>query len=394
MTFRKKILYTIIIQIFFYLLITLPGKAQAQNKLTLDGYLKFMNTNMFQDVGNPWYIENMLHNRLNINYYATDHFTAGMGIRNRFIYGDLVQNYPGYKSMVEADMGYLNALTGNLIEDTSYVFTSSIDRLWLEYVYGNLNVKLGRQRINWGQTMAWNPNDIFNTYSFFDFDYEERPGSDALRVQYYTGYTALAEAAIKIDSAENITAAGLYRFNKWGYDIQFLGGMLNSSDWLAGTGWSGNIWDMGFSGEISYFRPKKHFEDTSGYFMTSLSLNYMFTNALMIQAEYLYNEFAGTMNIADFTQYYVMPLSVKTVSFSKHSWFANISYPFHPLLNGTFSGMYFYDDNIKGFFVGPSLEYSLQNNLSTSLYGQWFDLDMGKTEQTFTFLFLRFRWSF
>ena len=34
----------------------------------------------------------------------------------------------------------------------------------------------GRQRINWGQTFVWNVNDVFNAYSYFDFDYKERPG--------------------------------------------------------------------------------------------------------------------------------------------------------------------------------------------------------------------------
>lgn len=33
--------------------------------------------------------------------------------------------------------------------------------------------------------MAWNPNDWFNTYNYFDFDYEERPGTDAIRVRVY-----------------------------------------------------------------------------------------------------------------------------------------------------------------------------------------------------------------
>ena len=36
--------------------------------------------------------------------------------------------------------------------------------------------------------LVWNPNDLFNAFSFVDFDYEERPGSDALRIQKYTGY--------------------------------------------------------------------------------------------------------------------------------------------------------------------------------------------------------------
>ena len=50
-----------------------------------------------------------------------------------------------------------------------------------------MGLRIGRQRINWGVNLAWNPNDLFNAYSLIDFDYQERPGSDAIRFQYYMG---------------------------------------------------------------------------------------------------------------------------------------------------------------------------------------------------------------
>ncbi len=92
-------------------------------------------------------------------------------------------------------------------------------------IMDKFQVTLGRQRINWGQTFVWNPNDIFNAYSYFDFDYIERPGSDAVRLQYFPSSSSVAEFAVKVDDENDITAAGLYRFNKWGYDIQFLAGL-------------------------------------------------------------------------------------------------------------------------------------------------------------------------
>ena len=46
-----------------------------------------------------------------------------------------------------------------------------------------------------------------------------------------------------------------YRFNKWGYDIQFLAGYSNSSDIVAGAGWSGSIGSVSFRGEASWFQP-------------------------------------------------------------------------------------------------------------------------------------------
>ena len=63
----------------------------------------------------------------------------------------------------------------------------TFDRLFIEWNKEKWNIRIGRQRINWGINLAFNPNDIFNAYNFLDFDYEERPGVDAARVQYYYG---------------------------------------------------------------------------------------------------------------------------------------------------------------------------------------------------------------
>ena len=110
-------------------------------------------------------------------------------------------------------------MSWNIFDKQSFLFNTTIDRLWLDLHYNKFQVTIGRQRINWGQTFVWNPNDIFNAYSFFDFDYVERPGSDAVRLQYFPSSSSAAELAVKVDDENDITAAGLYRFNRWGYDI-------------------------------------------------------------------------------------------------------------------------------------------------------------------------------
>ena len=102
-----------------------------------------------------------------------------------------------------------------------------LDRLYLDYVKGNLEVRLGRQRVNWGINTVWNPNDIFNAFTFTDFDYEERPGSDALRVKYYTGFASSIEIAVKaFDRKEDAVGGILWKFNKWNYDFQALVGIM------------------------------------------------------------------------------------------------------------------------------------------------------------------------
>jgi hypothetical protein len=319
--------------------------------------------------------------------------TFALDMRNRFIYGDLVRFIPDYANSIESDNGYLNFLTNNITDGSSFVLNTAFDRAYLELNLNKWVVTVGRQRINWGQSFAWNPNDIFNSYSFFDFDYEERPGSDAVRIQYYPNYTSVAEAAIKIDKDNNITAAGLYRFNKWSYDIQVMGGIIDSSDYVIGAGWSGSIWNFGFNGEASYFHPQKNFSDSTGIAIISAGLSYMFDNSLNISIEGNYNGYFDKLNLTSFNDLYFIPLSVKTTSYSEFSWFGQVSYPIHPLLTGNISVMY-YPSLGNGYFLMPSLAYSVSDNFEFALYGQRFEGTFGNQYDKMTMLFMRFRYSF
>lgn len=368
-------------------------KQSAFSNMELNGYVKYMNTVMFNSIDSVWLVDNLVHNRLNYNWYLSDNLTFSAGMRNRLVYGDLLKYIPGYSDSFEDDNGFLNFLTHNISDGSSYVLTTTFDRSYFEYNTNNWSITLGRQRINWGQSFAWNPNDIFNSYSFFDFDYEERPGSDALRVQYYPNFTSVAEAAIKIDKDNNVTAAGLYRFNKWSYDFQMIGGIMDTTDYVVGAGWSGSIWDFGFNGELTYFHPQENFSDSTGVVILTTGLSYMFSNSLNISLEGNYNGYFDKMNISGFNDLYFMPLSVKTTSYSKFSWFGQITYPIHPLLNATVAAMYFPSLG-NGYFLMPSLAYSASNNFECSLYGQWFEGKFGGQYDKMTMLFLRFRYSF
>jgi hypothetical protein len=375
-----------------FLLLFSFSPAQESGSVQLNGYVKYMNTVMDTEAS-TFFNESMFHNRLDFRWYPGGPLSAGVSVRNRLIYGDFVESFPSYPDLISRDYGYLHKLTRNIVEEDSYLLNTSVDRFWVNYRYENFEARLGRQRINWGQAFVWNPNDIFNAYSFFDFDYEEKPGSDALRLMYYPSYTSTAELAVKVNKADEVTAAGYYRFNQWGYDFQLLGGVLNDDEYVAGMGWSGNIKGAGFSGEMTYIRPDRNFRDTTGLLLASASFSYMFDNSLYLQMEGYYNGNYKNMDLGSFTSYYYRPLTVKTLSFSEYSWFAQASYPIHPLLDGTLALMYYPD--INGWFINPSLRYSLTDNLQLSAFAQLFEGKFtGGAQEKINFLFFRFKWSF
>jgi hypothetical protein len=196
----------------------------------LNGYITTMESAMFDTLSNTILFENLLHNRLNFKAYIGGKVTFAAEVRNRLFTGDMVKTMGrAYSEMTGRDQGLVD-MSWNILNENSFFLNTTVDRLWLDINFNKFQARIGRQRINWGQTFVWNPNDIFNAYSFFDVDYAERPGSDAIRLQYYPSSSSSVELAAKMDSDNDVTVAGLGRFNKWGYDIQMIAGYSNSSD--------------------------------------------------------------------------------------------------------------------------------------------------------------------
>ena len=381
---KKAFLIFIFISLFVFNLFA--QEEEKEKKYSLDGYLTNMQSvMMFDGIDGNWTNDNLIHNRLNFSWFPSDYFTINIGARTRFFSGDQIKYTPGYADNMEQDNGIID-LNRNLFSEQSFLLNSQIDRAYISFEKGNLNVSLGRQRINWGRSFVWNSNDIFNSYSFFDFDYPEKPGSDALRIQYYTSATSSAELVVKADSTKKVSAAGLYKFAAGGYDFQIMGGMINEQDYVIGTGWEGNIKSISFKGEASYLHPKENFEDTTGVFVASTLFSYFFENSLMLQFEFLYNQQSETAN---FSTYLSRPLTVKNLSFTEYSIFGNISYPVTPLLSATLSGMYY--PGINGYYIGPSLSYSLAENLDFAFIAQTFRIkDLNDLKLSFAFLQLKY----
>jgi hypothetical protein len=363
---------------------------EERKKITIQGYISSLQNVMFDSINNKWTTENLLHNRINLKWYPNEYLTGVLELRNRFIFGESISNNPDASSTYEQDYGFLD-MTKNLAKGNSYILNSSIDRLNLTYEKGKFKATLGRQRINWSQTLVWNPNDIFNAYSFFDFDYVERPGSDALRLQYYNTEVSSTEMAFKLNNQKKITAAAYYKFNAFEYDFQLIGGVLNNEDYVIGTGWSGAIKTISFRGELSYFRPIENFTKKSGEVLASVGADFTFGNSFMLMAEYL---FCGTKinDSLSFLKFYNAPLTVKNLSFVKHNLILQLSYPFTPLVNSSLSCMYF--PGINGYYIGPSISYSVAQNLEASFYFQSFGGKISGQKQKFNLAFIRIRFSF
>ncbi len=384
-------------RLFFLFGFLIPLLASAQQTVDLSGYVKELFMYYRPDQQIPGLERNSLttntiHNRLNFKWYASSQLTVVAEMRNRLLFGSLVKEYPAYQSVVDVDRGYFD-LSFVPAEGNGWFLHSMFDRAYLDWFSGNWQITAGRQRVNWGMNLVWNPNDVFNSYSYFDFDYEERPGTDALRIQYYTGMTSSAELVYQIGKNEDEMAlSGLYRFSQWNYDIQFICGWVGT-DYIVGTGWAGDIKGAGFRGEITHFIPKNDEVDSETAAVASISADYTFPNSLYVHSSVLYNSHGKTGKAGGMDPFFNNDLSAKYLSFAQYSLFGQCSYPVTPLLSASLSGIA--NPNDGSWYFGPAFTYSLQNNLELMATGQLFFGDQG-TEfgDIGQLLFGRLKWSF
>ena len=338
---------------------------------------------------NIWW-QMLAHNRLTANWQITEHLSVEAGMRNRFIIGSEAMIDP---EGISNDPGWIN-LSWNWAKGKSIIGNTSFDRLYVSFEKNNWKVQAGRQRINWGQTLVWNPNDIFNTYSFFDFDYPERSGCDALRTTYYHSATSSSELAVSVNYDNKVSTAFLHRWNKNNVDYQLIVGEQTETDFVFGGALTSDFEGLNIRSEISYFHPTKNLTDTSGIVAISLGADYIFSNSLMLQTEVLYNNVSKTFSNSGLMALYSAPLSAKYLSICDWNIFANASYPVTPLLNGSLSAMYFVD--VQSYYAGLSLDYSVIENLEFSFIIQYFaSLDNSKLgDMQIFFGFARLKYSF
>lgn len=394
----------------------LCGKTQAQDTtdvkpkrkfkdiVQISGYIKNLNIVSFSPnplIGNS--DEHFLHNRLNFRIYPVKGLSIGAEFRNRFFYSGRTAETPSVKQQMDMDPGLID-MSWNIGNDNNPVhLNSTMDRLWIAYGNDKIDLRIGRQRINWGINTAWNPNDIFNAYSFVNFDYEERPGTDAARFQYFGKNMSGFEIAVAPrKNWKEATTAFMYKFNAKSYDFQFIVGQYRT-DITAGFGFAGNAGNAGLKGEIQWFGPYEGFTDSTHVVTGSVGADYSFSNSLYINGAVLFNsngiDNSDPLKLATF--FSGSALTAKNLMPTKYNGFLMLSYPITPLIGSSLAVIYGYGPHL--LLLNPGLTYSLSANCEILLAGQLFfsdfpELKNGALENRYQNLsnsvFLRLKYSY
>ncbi|SMO51881.1 hypothetical protein [Fodinibius sediminis] len=368
-----------------------PVIAQEKNvDVDLSGYLKELGQLALDNNLATVRYNNIIHHRLETDWSLSRHFSFQLDMRNRLMNGYNVLYQPGYDRLLEKDQGYLD-LSWVPIHTSRTLLHTQIDRMHLTYQDGDYEAALGRQRLNWAKTFVWSPNDLFNNFAYLDFDYEERPGTDALSFQYSWDFASSIHIAFQFaDRSKDLVAAIMLREHWQTYDWQFIAGQYHNQLALGG-GWAGYIGDAGFKGEIAYFQPEAPLFRTAGRFSATTAFDYMLSNGLYLQAELLYN--GGHDTTSDPFSSLVRPPSADNLFIARSGIFLNGSYQLHPLVSGSMGVISSVDKSL--FIFLPQLTFSIAEDLDFLILSQLLKGGLFSDNiATPNLLFMRLKWSY
>lgn len=343
--------------------------SQEIGKIEFSGYVNEMFSVFTENLDNSWYWQNTVHNRLTFGWQPGEYWRIDAGIRNRLFSGDFL-DIPGYAKNMGKDNGYMD-LSWNIMDKKNALLNMACDRLYLTFEKEKWCLKLGRQRVNWGQTFVWNANDLFNSYSFFDFDYIERPGCDAFRGTYYHNATSFSEVVVSLDHSKKITAALLHHGTIKNFDYQVMTGIQAEDDYVVGGAFTGDVKGVNLRGEFAYRQPLDNFGKSTGIIEASFGADYLFSNQLMLQGEVMYNNKGSIFSANNILKLILHPSSANIMS-AMNSWnvVGMVFYPPTDRLSLSISGMYM--SGLETCFAGVIMDYSLWRNLDFSVISQYF----------------------
>lgn len=381
--------------IYFVLATQVSAQVDASRDtlaINFKGYIKALNGIIYSKPLSsltPYFVDNLVHNRLDLEMRYGATWKVELGMRNRMFWGDILRTDATFPQGIEDANNDQWDLSAHIIDKSGFLVNSYFDRLNVQFAKDDLEITIGRQRINWGIHTFWNPNDLFNAYNFVDFDYEERPGTDALNVTKYVGFTGQMDLAIRyFENWDESIIAGRYVFGLASYDVQVIGGKFKD-DYVIGAGWAGNLGTASLKGEWTYFYPQD--DEKSDAFVASVGSEYVFENGLFLSGGLLYN----SLGLTNGSSSSVFEFSLSPRNIYPYRWAAYVSGQLSlGALSGLSTSVIYSPIDTNPMFVILSANHSVQENWDLDLTTQWSLAKNDKYDLQATVAYLRLKWSF
>ena len=234
-------------------------------------------------------------------------------------------------------------------------------RGWLAWDAGDVQVKIGRQRLAWGSGQVWNPTDRFNPVDPTALERDEKTGVDGAAGEWrYSASGSLQLVAAPGRSAHAVSRKAALRLrDTFGEaDIAVLGGRFGDETTF-GADVAANVSDALIYGEWLLSRPRHRapYSQFSGGLSYTLN-NTLFPAGLSLLGEYFFNGAAGRGGLASSAE--------RLNSRVRHLVALAAGYDVTPLIRLEISGI---ADAVKGsVFIAPRLTWSLAEDWDLSAF--------------------------
>jgi hypothetical protein len=348
--------------------IGMPLRASWRDDVGLGGYVREMPIGwkppVFLAPTEEYRFDNIVHGRVNFRGSYGSSFRAALELKSRLFSGSSPETMLAETDESSRGTTYFD-WTRAFARREHLVWVGSIDRAWLDWTAGAFETTVGRQRIAWGTGLVWNPIDLFNPFSPLDFDNDERPGTDAGRLEWYLAPNSRVEFAIAPQrTADSTTAAVLVKFNRAGYDWIMIGGR-KASRRVLGAAWAGSILGGGFRGELRYDAPRSTTARAVSGLTGTLDGDYTFRSTLYLHAALLYRSLGvtgpagGAALLESLKRGFLGP--------SRLGVFGEAARDITPLVRADCQGMFNPFD--RSWYLGPSLTWSALADLDLTVMG-------------------------
>ncbi|RRD02716.1 hypothetical protein [Prevotella sp. OH937_COT-195] len=379
----------IIMACLFFLLCCIKGKTQGFNiSGYVDNYTMIVETDPKITDRTLW--QNITRNKLNAEWRFNEHLQIEVGMRNHLICGnDDVTKV--FKQVLRKNENLLN-LSWQAIDKKGVMANLALERCVLQWSANQWEVKVGRQRINWGQTFVWNPNDVFRTSPFVTLYYPEYSGCDAIRTTYYHNETARSELAASVDCKGKPTVAFLHNNHLGETDFQVMGGVYKGNSMVLGGGLSTSLKNSNIRMESSYFHNFKAKGRKTDIVQIVLGADRIFPNSLTLQGEVLYTNNVVKINTEDIWERSFLKYSARQLTISHWSFAGSIYYPFTAQCSIKAITGYWLDH--RAIYADLELKYQITQNLQVSAIAHTADYNDDPLRVDARMGTLRLKWNF
>ena len=351
---------TAVTAIIFIILSSYAG-AQTQglhcgNKiLTISGYYKNLFSTSKTTSAGEHFFSDLNRLRLQFRIKPNSNLEFLFTLDNEVLFNDF-SNTSDFNTIRQKDQRSIASMdTDYVSRDRKHTFIRHLlYRAYLKYKNDSFHPTIGKQNIDYSRMRFFGPLDLFNPQSPLDVEQEERTGTDAINLEYFTGATSSLNIVAAPASTNSESSFGMRLLRKYGdYDLSFVAGEFRKDE-IAGFGFDGYILVAGLRGEFMY----SHSDNGNDFARIALGADYSPSPRLYILGEYFYNGGASS-NISHFMSSYKYSRRMRSIK--KHLLSFMVKYEITPLL--TFEKYMIYDPQGKSAFFNPQIRYNILTNI-------------------------------